>query len=211
MMLKLQNISKVFDDKTVLKDVTLQFETNKSYVLSGASGSGKSTILNIISRFEKATTGDVLWEGKNVKTFSKNNYYRDILGYLFQNYALVDQESVSQNLDLGLVGQQVKNKQLSKIEALEFVNLDASYLKKKVYKLSGGEQQRVAIARMLLKKPKILLIDEPTAALDEKNAKDILDKFQTLLVDQDRVLIIATHDPLVREWADEVIDLKDLK
>jgi len=210
-MLKLENVSKVFDDKTVLKDVTLQFETNKSYVLSGASGSGKSTILNIISRFEKATTGDVLWEGKNVKTFSKNKYYRDILGYLFQNYALVDQESVSQNLDLGLVGQQVKNKQLSKIEALEFVNLDASYLKKKVYKLSGGEQQRVAIARMLLKKPKILLIDEPTAALDEKNAKDILDKFQTLLVDQDRVLIIATHDPLVREWADEVIDLKDLK
>ena len=96
------------------------------------------------------------------------------------------------------------------LSALAAVKLDKSYLKRKVYELSGGEQQRVAIARLMIKKPKVILVDEPIAALDETTALDILKNVLKTMVDQDTIMLVASHDPLVFEWGDEVIKIADL-
>ncbi|NDR60862.1 ATP-binding cassette domain-containing protein, partial [Fructilactobacillus sanfranciscensis] len=139
-------------------------------------------------------------------------YYKNNLGYLFQNYALLDEETVAENLKFGFAAKKMENPAQQKVmlSALAAVKLDKSYLKRKVYELSGGEQQRVAIARLMIKKPKVILVDEPIAALDETTALDILKNVLKTMVDQDTIMLVASHDPLVFEWGDEVIKITDL-
>ncbi|WP_156402035.1 ATP-binding cassette domain-containing protein, partial [Fructilactobacillus sanfranciscensis] len=140
------------------------------------------------------------------------SYYKNDLGYLFQNYALPDEETVAENLKFGFAAKKMENPAQQKVmlSALAAVKLDKPYLKRKVYELSGGEQQRVAIARLTIKKPKVILVDEPIAALDETTALDILKNVLKTMVDQDTIMLVASHDPLVFEWGDEVIKITDL-
>ncbi|MFZ2560343.1 MAG: ABC transporter ATP-binding protein [Lactococcus chungangensis] len=203
-MIELKELSKSFGDKIVYQNVALKFETGKSYALVGASGSGKTTLLNAIGRLEKPTNGEVLVASKNVWQMKEKQYFKDYLGYIFQSYALIDDKSVAQNLKI------IEKDKQNQIIALEKVGLDESYLKLKIYELSGGQAQRVAIARMLLKNLKIILADEPTGALDDQTGEQV-GKLLLSLVTADTTLIVATHDLALANQMDTIIYMKDLR
>lgn len=198
-MIELKNIVKKFDEKTVLDHFSARFQRGQSYALTGISGSGKTTLLNIIGKLERADEGDVLVDGKNLSDIPEQVYFRDYVGYLFQNYGLIDNETISQNLVLAFVGKKMSKSEQKKqmLMALKKVKVTLD-LNRKIYSLSGGEAQRVAIAKLILKKPSIILADEPTAALDEKNGGDVTTLILSLLDDK-TTIIIATHNPSVWE------------
>ncbi|CAG5957061.1 ABC transporter ATP-binding protein [Streptococcus pneumoniae] len=133
------------------------------------------------------------------------------MGYLFQNFGLLENQSIKENLDLGFVGQKIsKVERLERqVGALEKVNLGYLDLEQKIYTLSGGEAQRVALAKTILKNPPLILADEPTAALDPENSEEVMNLLVDLK-DENRIIIIATHNPLVWNKADEIIDMRKL-
>ena len=203
MTLELVNFSKRYGKKIVIDHITLTFEAGKSYALVGVSGSGKTTLLNSIGRLEKIQSGKIRLDGEDIWEISERTFFRDYLGYVFQSYSLLENKTVKQNLKL------VETNQTKVVETLEKVGLDATYLAAKIYELSGGQAQRVAIARMLLKAKKIILADEPTGALDKQTGDEIV----TLLLNEakaDQYVIIATHDPDVYNRVDVVIDVTNL-
>ena len=203
MTLELVNFSKRYGKKIVIDHITFTFESGKSYALVGVSGSGKTTLLNSIGRLEKVQSGKIRLDGEDIWEISERTFFRDYLGYVFQSYSLLENKTVKQNLKL------VETNQTKLVETLEKVGLDATYLAAKIYELSGGQAQRVAIARMLLKAKKIILADEPTGALDKQTGDEIV----TLLLNEakaDQYVIIATHDPDVYNRVDVVIDVTTL-
>ncbi|SJZ66884.1 putative ABC transport system ATP-binding protein [Pilibacter termitis] len=203
-MITLENLSKSFGKKEVYKDVNLTFELGKSYALVGVSGSGKTTLLNAIARLEKPTSGSIKYNEEDIWKMKEQKYFKNYLGYIFQSYALIDDKTVAQNLKI------VSNNLTQQIEVLEKVGLGEEYLHSKVYELSGGQSQRVAIARMLLKKPKVILADEPTGALDGQTSEQVGELLRSL-VKEDTVLIIATHDLTLAKEMDKTIYVEDLK
>lgn len=202
-MIELKQLSKRFGKKTIYQEVNLRFEAGKTYALVGTSGSGKTTLLNAIARLEKPSSGRVLIDGENIWQIQEKKYFKNYLGYIFQSYALIDDRSVAQNFKII-----DKNKQ-NQIKVLEKVGLDASYLSAKIYALSGGQAQRIAIARILLKKCKVILADEPTGALDDQTGEEVGDLLLSL-VTEDTTLVVATHDLALANQMDVVIYLKDL-
>lgn len=203
MTLEIINVNKYYGKKTVMDHISLTFETGKSYALVGASGCGKTTILNSLARLEKVQSGKVKLDGEDIWEMSERAFFRDYLGYVFQSYSLLENKTVSQNLKL------VTTDSAKMVATLEKVGLDASYLATKIYELSGGQAQRVAIARMLLKSKKIILADEPTGALDTRTGDEIIELLLNE-VNKDQYVIIATHDPNVYEKVDVVIDVTTL-
>ena len=208
-IVELKNVSKSYGDKNVLNNLSTKIEEGTFNVIMGASGSGKSTILNIIGLLDKATSGDVILFGqKNIRPFSMKaeQMLKNKIGYLFQNFALIENETVVNNLKLAL--ENVRGNKKEKIsEALKEVGLEG-YENKKIFKCSGGEQQRVAIARLLLKPCELILADEPTASLDIKN-REIVVKLLKNMQELGKTIIVVSHDPFFEEIADNVIDLND--
>lgn len=211
-MIKVENVTKDFDNRELFTNLNLNFEKGKVYALIGPSGSGKTTLLNMIGHLEKITSGDVIYDGKSLKSISAHRYFRNELGYLFQNFGLLEAQSIKDNLDLGLVGQKVKKQERIERQklALKQVNLDYLDLNQKIFELSGGEAQRVAVAKVILKNPPLILADEPTAALDPKNGQELMDLLLSLK-NENRTIIIATHNQMIWESADEVIDLRNYR
>ncbi|MGM9886757.1 MAG: putative bacteriocin export ABC transporter [Lactococcus sp.] len=206
-MITLKNISKKFGEHEILNNFSHEFEAGKAYGLVGASGSGKTTLLNIIGKLEKSDVGEILIGERKLKDIKEQLYFRDVVGYLFQNYGLIDNETIEQNLALAFVGKKIKKSEQKKImiQTLEKVNL-APDLKRKIYSLSGGEAQRVAIAKVMIKNPPLILADEPTASLDSANGKEVIELILGLL-DKDKTIIIATHTPYVWERMNELVNL----
>ena len=203
MTIDLLNVSKSFGSKKIFTDLNLKFESGKSYALIGGSGSGKSTLLNIIGRLEKIDSGNVLVDKQDIWKIKERTFFKNTVGYVFQNYSLIENKTVYDNLKLI-----TKDKKII-TDVLEKVGLSSDYLHQKIYELSGGQAQRVAIARMLMKPRKIILADEPTGALDGEIGKEII----RLLLnerDEDKYVIIATHDPAVYNKVDVIIDMKDI-
>ena len=203
MTIDLLNVSKSFGSKKIFTDLNLRFESGKSYALIGGSGSGKSTLLNIIGRLEKIDSGNVLVDKQDIWKIKERTFFKNTVGYVFQNYSLIENKTVYDNLKLI-----TKDKKII-TDVLEKVGLSSDYLHQKIYELSGGQAQRVAIARMLMKPRKIILVDEPTGALDGEIGKEII----RLLLnerDEDKYVIIATHDPAVYNKVDVIIDMKDI-
>lgn len=211
-MIQVIDLHKKFGQRHLFKGLTLNFEAGKSYALTGQSGSGKTTLLNMMANLEAYDQGQILFQGKDLKKIKDLIFFRDYLGYLFQNYGLIENESIQANLELGLVGKKIKkqDKKTQMLEVLAQVGLDYLKLDRKVFELSGGEAQRVALAKLILKDPPLILADEPTASIDIANSKGIMEKLLSLNNDQ-RVIIIATHDPLVWEMVDQVVDLNHLQ
>ncbi|UQZ46153.1 ABC transporter ATP-binding protein [Bacillus sp. PK3-037] len=205
-MIELKSISKSFDGKSVLSNFSIHIEENEFVSIVGKSGSGKTTLLNIISLLDYPDEGEVVILGyENPKSKEVMKLRRENLGYIFQNYVLMDNETVLTNLLLSTAyAKDFDKNKLS--EALEMVGLDKSFLKKKVYQLSGGEQQRVAIARIILKPCDIILADEPTGNLDEYNKNIILSLFHQLKK-MGKTIICVTHDPEIAGCSDRVINL----
>lgn len=210
-MIKIQNVSKKFDEREIFSHLNLNFEKGKSYALIGASGSGKTTLLNMMADLERFEQGDILYDDQSIKKISSKVYFRDYLGYLFQNFGLMESQTIGENLDLGLIAQKLNKKEREdkQNEALAQVGLSYLKLNQKIYALSGGEAQRVALAKVILKNPPLILADEPTAALDPTNASEVIDLLLSLN-NESRIIIIATHNPLVWEKVDEVIKLEEI-
>ncbi|MBS6116223.1 putative bacteriocin export ABC transporter [Thomasclavelia spiroformis] len=208
-IVELENVSKSYGDKNVLNNLSFKIEEGTFNIIMGASGSGKSTILNIIGLLDKATSGDViLFEQKNIRPFSMKaeQMLKNKIGYLFQNFALIENETVANNLKLAL--ENVRGNKKEKISAaLKEVGLEG-YENKKIFKCSGGEQQRVAIARLLLKPCELILADEPTGSLDIKN-REIVVKLLKNMQEQGKTIIIVSHDSFFEAIADNVIDLSN--
>ena len=203
MTIDLLNVSKSFGSKKIFTDLNLKFESGKSYALIGGSGSGKSTLLNIIGRLEKIDSGNVLVDEQDIWKIKERTFFKNTVGYVFQNYSLIDNKTVYDNLKL------ITKDKKTITDVLEKVGLSSDYLHQKIYELSGGQAQRVAIARMLMKPRKIILADEPTGALDGEIGKEIIH----LLLNEkaeDKYVIIATHDPAVYNEVDVIIDMKDI-
>ncbi|TMR75452.1 ATP-binding cassette domain-containing protein [Streptococcus pseudopneumoniae] len=203
MTIDLLNVSKSFGSKKIFTDLNLIFESGKSYALIGGSGSGKSTLLNIIGRLEKIDSGNVLVDKQDIWKIKERTFFKNTVGYVFQNYSLIDNKTVYDNLSL------ITKDKKTITDVLEKVGLSSDYLHQKIYELSGGQAQRVAIARMLMKPRKIILADEPTGALDGEIGKEII----RLLFNEtaeDKYVIIATHDPAVYNEVDVIIDMKDI-
>ena len=208
-MIKIHQLTKTFGDRTVFSDLNLNFDAGKVYALIGNSGCGKTTLLNMVAKLEPYDQGSIQYKGKDLRKIKPTNYFRNELGYLFQNFGLIDNKTVSENLDLGLIGHKLdkQKKRETKEEVLDRVGLSYIQLDQKVYELSGGEAQRVALAKIILKDPPLILADELTAALDPETSQEIMDLLLTLK-NKERLILIATHNPTIWKQADQVVSLK---
>ncbi|AVI93570.1 conserved protein of unknown function [Oenococcus oeni] len=209
-MIKVENVSKIIAGKTIFSNVNLLLQTSQSYALVGHSGSGKSTFLNCIGSLENLS-GEIRVDDQPLSKINKRNYFRQTLGYLFQNYGLIDNQNVKENLDIGLAYRKIpaKEKSALKKQVLEDLNLKVD-LHRRISTLSGGEQQRVALARLILKDPKVVLADEPTGSLDQDNGLVIITHLLKM-AGKGATVIIATHDPAVAEKCDQRINIEDFK
>ena len=209
-IVRLENVNKSFGPQHVLNDLNMEIQEGIITVIIGPSGSGKSTILNLVGLLDKPTSGKVmLFDEAAPKPFSgkATQLLRDKIGYLFQNFALVDNKSVEYNLKIAL--EHVKGNKSEMIkDVLEEVGLEG-FEKKKVYQCSGGEQQRIAIARLLLKPCDLVLCDEPTGSLDVDNKHIIFDLLRKLKA-QGKSVVVVTHDQDLVEIADAVLDLDEI-
>ena len=208
-MIELQHIWKQFDSRVIFSDLSLNFQGGMVYALIGDSGCGKTTLLNMLAKLETFDKGEIFYKGNSLTSIKNEEFYRNELGYLFQNFGLLESQTIRENLELGMIGKK-KNKKQEKerllLQALQAVRLDYLNLNQKIYELSGGEAQRVALAKIILKNPPLILADEPTASLDPKNSKEIMEILLELR-NANRTIIIATHNPSIWKMADQVIRL----
>lgn len=197
-------------DEYVLRDINLNFEPGKSYAIRGKSGSGKTTLLSLISGLEKKYKGEILYDGKNLAKMNLDRYRNRDIGIVFQSYNLLPQFTAQENIILSMDINNTKgiNKKEKAIELMKQVGLDKSLAKRRVLKLSGGEQQRIAIARSLSYDPKIIIADEPTGNLDKETEGEILKIFSDLAHKENKCVIIVTHSPNVCDSVDQVYELK---
>ena len=192
-----------------LKDVSFDFELGKIYAIKGRSGSGKTTLLSLISGLERVTDGEIIFDGKNLKDMNLDKYRSQEIGIVFQSYNLLPYMTASENIILSMYinGDKSKNKEEKAIKLMEKVGLKESYASRKVLRLSGGEQQRVAIARSLSYNPKLLIADEPTGNLDKQTENEIIEIFKKLAHEENKCVIIVTHSDNVSKLVDKVYDL----
>lgn len=208
-MIELQHIWKQFGSRIIFSDLNLNFQSGMVYALIGDSGCGKTTLLNMLAKLETFDKGEIVYKGKSLTSLKNEEFYRNELGYLFQNFGLLESQTIRENLELGLIGKKQNKKQEKErllLQALQAVRLDYLSLNQKIYELSGGEAQRVALAKIILKDPPLILADEPTASLDPKNSKEIMEILLELR-NSNRTIIIATHNPSIWKMADQVIHL----
>lgn len=202
-MIEMINIEKKFQEKVLFQKFNEVIKDNEYVVFSGKSGCGKSTLLNIIGGIESIDDGKILVDGIDI-TIKKNllNYFRNKVGFLFQNFALVENKTVKENLRLV---RKESRTQVSIEEALQSVGLEDK-LNHKIYTLSGGEQQRIALARLMIKKCSIILADEPTGSLDRENTDIVLEILEKNH-QQGKTIVVVTHDGYVKGRGERVIEL----
>ena len=207
-MIELRNINKGFDDRIVLENLNYNFYEGNSYALIGASGAGKTTLLNIIGKLEEVDSGDIIVNDINLNNIKEKDYFKNYLSYLFQNFGLIENKSIQENLMLAFIGEKISKLEMQKKmnEALKRVHLDVN-LNRKIYTLSGGEAQRVALAKTILKDSPIILADEPTASVDQKNSEEIIELILRLKK-ENKIIIIATHSPDIYNQVDHILEIK---
>ena len=212
-MIKIENLTKTYGaggSKTeVLKGIDLQIADGDFTVILGASGSGKSTLLNCLSGLERADGGSILYDGVNINELSDKEltkFRKDNIGFIFQQYYLLPDMTVEKNVRMGAdLAANTDFKGIIKAVGLE--EKTAKYPSE----LSGGEQQRVSVARALAKKPKVLFLDEPTGALDEKTGRRVLDYICKLHNEYGFTVIMVTHNANIAEMANTVIKMNSGK
>ena len=197
-------------DDYVLRNINLSFELGKSYAIKGKSGSGKTTLLSLISGLEKKYEGEILYDGNSLSKMDLDKYRNSEIGIVFQSYNLLPQFTAEENIILSMDISNVKgiDKKEKALELMRQVGLKESLAKRRVLKLSGGEQQRIAIARSLSYNPKIIIADEPTGNLDKETEIEILNIFNNLAHKENKCVIIVTHSPNVCDKVDQVYELK---
>jgi len=218
-MIKLNNINKVYELNVnnvvcALNNINLHFKEGEVVVLRGASGSGKSSVLSLIAALAKPTSGEVLVESKKISKLSDkfaSLYRRENIGFIFQKYNLIPNLSVQENILLPLVPLNLSSDVMQNNLNRVMKEFKISHKKDVIVKnLSGGEQQRTAIARALINNPKIILADEPTANLDKELSLHFIEIIKSLKA-KNKTIIIATHDPLFfgLDFIDREIELQN--
>jgi len=209
--LALQNVSYQYEGakKQVFQDVNLQFEAGKVYTIVGKSGAGKSTLLSLLSGLDLPTSGQLTFSGENLSAINRNRYRAQKAGIIFQSLNLLTNATAIDNIVLSMSISGVKgiDKKERALELLKKVGISPEKAGRKVLKLSGGEQQRVGIARALAHDPQLIVADEPTGNLDKKTEEKVLKIFQSLAHDEGKCVIIVTHSKQVTTIADEILGL----
>lgn len=216
--ISLKNISKIYKSKDLeciaLKNINLNIKQGEFVSLMGTSGSGKSTLLNIIGCIDKQTSGEYFLDGLNCKEKKFNELSKirnEKISFILQNFGLIKDLTVKDNINMPL--EYRKNKKSSK-EKIDFYIKSlglTDILNKKVKLLSGGQQQRVAILRALVQDTDIILADEPTGALDEENSKNIMEILSDLNKNENKTIIVVTHDKDIANYTNRMISLRDGK
>lgn len=210
-IIELKNITKKYKGgKTIFSNYSLRIDEGEFVGIVGESGAGKTTLLNIIGLITNISSGSItIKEQSNLTPSSKKAMLlrRNTIGYLFQNYGLIDDESVEWNLNLALEYKKLSRSQKKeKIQTLLTKMGLTDYEKKKIYQLSGGEQQRVAIAKLILQESSIILADEPTSGLDNANKVMVMDLLSKLN-NKGITVIMVTHDTTLNNYFSKIIEL----
>jgi ABC-type lipoprotein export system ATPase subunit len=196
-----------------LRDVDLKIVPGRFIALKGRSGSGKTTLLNCLGGLDHPNSGNVRIFGKEISKLSERQltrWRREKIGFIFQSFGLLPTLSAYENVELilRLGGASGRKRRSQALHCLELVGL-SKWIHHRPYELSGGQQQRVAIARALANQPQLMLADEPTGELDSFTAREILGLFQRIVNEEKVTLLMASHDPLVDGYVEEIIQLKD--
>lgn len=210
MKIKVKDLCKSFGNLTLFDHLTLEIPEKEITCIYGTSGCGKTTLLDIIGFIESYQSGKIFYDGKQVKNkASQRKMLRDNIGFVFQDFGLIESETIINNLKIVKKIKKMPHKEKRIKEVLNSLQLDMD-LNRKVYELSGGEQQRLAIAKIILKDPDLILADEPTASLDLGNKEIILNLLKQFST-EGKTVIIVTHDKDTIEIADNKIDLSKVK
>lgn len=211
-ILELKNVSYWYEkDKTILDNLTVNFEKGKFYTVIGSSGSGKTTFLSLISGLDKKKNGEILYCGKNIDKIGLNNYRNKYVSIIFQGYNLLTYMTALQNVisAISIKGIKVKSQKERALEMLKKVGLTEEQCNQKVLTLSGGQQQRVAIARALVSETDVIIADEPTGNLDEKTSNEIIKIFRDIVEKENKCLIMVTHNIDITKNSDITYKLKN--
>lgn len=202
-MIELNNICKSFGEHIIFKNYSLTIDNGEFVVITGNSGCGKTTLMNIMSSLEPVDSGEIIVNGIDItKRKNQLKFLRDNVGFLFQNYGLIDNKTVEENLKI--IGTKSRS-DISMENALHAVGL-ADKMEQYIYTLSGGEQQRVALARLMYKKCSIIFADEPTGSLDKGNAVQVMEILKSLN-NQGKTVIMVTHDSSLVSYGTKIIEL----
>jgi len=211
--LTLNNVSYRYEGakKSVLKNANAVFESGKVYSIVGKSGAGKSTLLSLIAGLDICTGGDILYRDTSLKAIDRDEYRARSIGVVFQSFNLLTNATAVENivLSMNISGSDEKDKKAFAYELLDKIGIDRETANRKILKLSGGEQQRVGIARALSHNPDVVIADEPTGNLDSETEEDILKILSGLAHDDGKCVIVVTHSKKVASIADEVLGIKN--
>ena len=210
-ILTLNNICFSYGKTEVLKNLSFEFESGKTYSITGKSGAGKTTLLSVLSGLAKPTSGDILYSGNNIKKIDRYRFRSRYIGVIFQSYNLLTKFTATENvvLSMEIAGVKKVKKKQKAIELLRSVGLDENEANRRILHLSGGQQQRVAIARALSSDPEIILADEPTGNLDGETQTEIMKIFKDLAA-KGKCVILVSHSPEVANACDVRYDLKKI-
>ena len=212
-VLTLSNVTYKYDGtkKNVLKGVSASFEAGKVYAIVGKSGSGKSTLLSLIAGLDVCTNGKILHGESDLAELDRDEYRAKGIGVVFQAFNLITNSTAIDNIVLSMQISRCKehDKKAFAYKLLQDVGIDRETANRKILKLSGGEQQRVGIARALAHNPDIIIADEPTGNLDTETENDVLNILTSLAHDEGKCVIIVTHSKKVSSIADEIWSMKN--
>lgn len=211
-MLRTKNLSYWYQNEAdyLFKDVNLQFTDGQMYAILGASGSGKTTFLSLISGLDTPKGGSILYNEEPLQAIGLRNYRRKDVSIVFQSYNLLPYMTALDNVltAMDISGAKRENKKQYALDCLAKVGIDQELAMKKVTMLSGGQQQRVAIVRALCCDHSLIVADEPTGNLDENTSKEIVKLFQQIAHEEHKCIIIVTHEQEVAKACDQVYELK---
>ena len=205
MELTIENVSFSYNDgstiRTIFSSISYTFIPGRFYIISGESGSGKTTLLSLLAGFEQPQSGKICYNGKDIASMPIA-YRRRIMGFVFQNYNLIPYLNGIENIQVvfDISAKKASTNQI--LDLLKSVDIDPTVAKQRVTRCSGGEQQRIAIARAIARNPRILLADEPTGNLDFENSQKIIHIFERLAHQQHKCVIMVSHDPTIIQRGD---------
>ncbi len=218
-MLRVEEVEKYYGNKSnltkAIDKISLSVDKGEFAAIMGPSGSGKTTLLNMIATIDKVTAGHIYLSGTDITKIrgeAMNRFRREMLGFIFQDFNLLDTLTIYENIALALQIQKVKPEEIDRrvVETAHLMNLE-QILNKYPYQVSGGEKQRTASARAVITRPKLILADEPTGALDSKNAKNLMEHLLEMNKKREATILMVTHDAFTASYADRVIFIKDGK
>ncbi len=209
-MIKLENVEKYYGDHKVLKGINLEIQKGEFISVMGSSGSGKSTLLNLIGGMDRPENGEIIVNGENISAYTDEQltlYRRTKIGFIFQFFNLLPNITVFENISMPLLlnGTEDVEKVIAYIKRIGLDGKEHNY----PYQLSGGEQQRIAIARALIHNPEIILADEPTGSLDSETGKKIMNLIKQFTEDTQKTVILVTHESYIAEYAHRMVKIRD--